>query len=63
MTCYKQIEGHFNFEKIYSDEVIKAGIGDNFLEIGAGIGSFTDGYKNKIKNIFLTEIEEENLNI
>ena len=36
---------------------------DNFLEIGAGIGSFTDGYKNKIKNIFLTEIEEENLNI
>ena len=36
---------------------------NNFLEIGAGIGSFTDGYKNKIKNIYLTEIGEENLKI
>ena len=36
---------------------------DNFLEIGAGIGSFTDGYKKKIKNIHLTEIEKNNLDI
>ena len=36
---------------------------NNFLEIGAGIGSFTDGYKKNIKNIFLTEIDKQNLNI
>ena len=36
---------------------------DNFLEIGAGIGSFTEGYKKKIKNIHLTEIEKNNLDI
>ena len=36
---------------------------DNFLEIGAGIGSFTDSYKEKIKNIYLSEIDENNLNI
>jgi len=33
------------------------------LEIGAGIGSFTDKYKRNIKNIFLTEIDKNNLNI
>ena len=36
---------------------------NDFLEIGAGIGSFTDGYKKNIKNICLTEISDENLNI
>ena len=36
---------------------------NNFLEIGAGIGSFTDKYKKNIKNIFLTEIDKQNLNI
>ncbi len=36
---------------------------NDFLEIGAGIGSFTDSYKKKIKNIFLTEIDKQNLNI
>ena len=36
---------------------------NNFLEIGAGIGSFTDSYKKDIKNIFLTEIDKQNLNI
>ena len=36
---------------------------NNFLEIGAGIGSFTDRYKKDIKNIFLTEIDKQNLNI
>ena len=36
---------------------------NNFLEIGAGIGSFTDRYKKNIKNIFLTEIDKQNLNI
>ena len=36
---------------------------NNFLEIGAGIGSFTDVYKKNIKNIYLTEVINENLNI
>ena len=36
---------------------------NDFLEIGAGIGSFTDGYKKKIKNIYLTEVSDENINI
>ena len=36
---------------------------NDFLEIGAGIGSFTDNYKKNIKNIFLTEIDKNNLNI
>ena len=36
---------------------------NDFLEIGAGMGSFTDSYKKKIKNIFLTEIDKQNLNI
>lgn len=36
---------------------------NDFLEIGAGIGSFTDRYKKNIKNIFLTEIDKQNVNI
>jgi len=36
---------------------------NDFLEIGAGIGSFTDQYKKNIENIFLTEIDKNNLNI
>ena len=36
---------------------------NNLLEIGAGIGSFTDKYTRNIKNIFLTEIDKNNLNI
>tara|TARA_Y100001970_G_C14223991_1_gene854437 strand:+ start:2198 stop:2872 length:675 start_codon:yes stop_codon:yes gene_type:complete len=45
---------HFLSRKYYKND---------FLEIGAGIGSFTDGYKKDIKNIFLTEIDERNVNI
>ena len=45
---------HFLNKKYYKND---------FLEIGAGIGSFTDNYKKNIKNIFLTEIDENNLNI
>ena len=36
---------------------------NDLLEIGAGIGSFTDQYKKNIQNIFLTEIDKNNLNI
>ena len=39
---------HFLNRKYYKND---------FLEIGAGIGSFTDKYKRNIKNIFLTEID------
>ena len=45
---------HFLNKKYYKND---------FLEIGAGIGSFTDKYKRNIKNIFLTEIDKNNLNI
>ena len=45
---------HFLNKKYYKND---------FLEIGAGIGSFTDRYKKNIKNIFLTEIDKQNLNI
>ena len=45
---------HFLNKKYYKND---------FLEIGAGIGSFTDRYKRNIKNIFLTEIDKNNLNI
>ena len=45
---------HFLNRKYYKND---------FLEIGAGIGSFTDKYKRNIKNIFLTEIDKNNLNI
>ena len=36
---------------------------NGFLEIGAGIGSFTDLYKSKIDNITLSEVDETNHNI
>ena len=45
---------HFLNKKYYKND---------FLEIGAGIGSFTDKYRRNIKNIFLTEIDKNNLNI
>ena len=45
---------HFLNKKYYKND---------FLEIGAGIGSFTDRYKKNIKNIFLTEVDKNNLNI
>ena len=45
---------HFLNKKYYRND---------FLEVGAGIGSFTDNYEKNIKNIFLTEIDENNLNI
>jgi len=44
---------HFLNKKYYKND---------FLEIGAGIGSFTDRYKKNIKNIFLTEVDKNNLN-
>ena len=35
---------------------------NNFLEVGAGIGSFTKIYKNKFDNNTLTELDDKNLN-
>ena len=45
---------HFLNKKYYRND---------FLEVGAGIGSFTDNYEKNIKNIFLTEIDKNNLDI
>ena len=45
---------HFLNKKYYKND---------FLEVGAGIGSFTDNYKERIKNIFLTEVDKNNLSI
>ena len=45
---------HFLNKKYYRND---------FLEVGAGIGSFTDEYKKNISNIFLTEINKNNLKI
>ena len=45
---------HFLNKKYYEND---------FLETGAGIGSFTDRYKRNIKNIFLTEIDRNILTI
>ena len=36
---------------------------NNCLEVGAGIGSFTDLYKDKVNNIFVSEIDKTNHNI
>ena len=31
------------------------------LEVGAGIGSFTENYKNNFSNITLTELDRQNI--
>ena len=36
---------------------------NDFLEVGAGIGSFTSNYYKNIKNIVLTELDEKNIKI
>ena len=41
--------------------LIKKYFKDDFLEVGAGIGSFTKNYFNKFNNITLTELDENNL--
>lgn len=56
-----------NFDKAhiwrrYIYILIKKYFKDNFLEIGAGIGSFTRIYGNKFTNITLTEADNNNLN-
>ena len=39
---------------------IKKFIIGNTLEVGAGIGSFTNNYKHLVKNLTLSELDEEN---
>ena len=41
--------------------LIKKYFRDDFLEVGAGIGSFTKNYSNKFNNVTLTELDENNL--
>ena len=55
-----------NFDKAhiwrrYIYILIKKYFKDNFLEIGAGIGSFTRRYGNKFTDITLTESDNNNL--
>ena len=56
-----------NFDKAhiwrkYIYFLIKKYMQNDFLEVGAGIGSFTKNYLHKFKNITLTELDENNLN-
>ena len=46
---------------IYS--MIKHYFKDNFLEVGAGIGSFTTNYCNNFKNITLCDLDKDNIQI
>ena len=36
---------------------------DNFLEVGAGIGSFTTNYFGNFQNIVLCDLDSENVKI
>ena len=49
MKSINDIFGHFNFQQIYSEEVDRAGDGDNFLEIGCLYGKSTAYLANAIK--------------
>ena len=55
-----------NFDKAvvwrkYIFLLIKKYIKGNVLEVGAGIGSFTNNYKNIARDITLTEVDQKNL--
>jgi ubiquinone/menaquinone biosynthesis C-methylase UbiE len=55
-----------NFDKAhvwrkYIFFLIKKYLRNEFLEVGAGIGSFTRNYKNKFTNITLSEFDSDNL--
>ena len=55
-----------NFDKAvvwrkYIFLLIKKYIKGNVLEVGAGIGSFTNNYKNLARDITLTEVDQKNL--
>ena len=41
--------------------LVKKYIKNDLLEVGAGIGSFTENYKNNLKNITLTELDKQNI--
>mgnify|MGYP001196157089 FL=1 len=43
--------------------LIKKFIKGSVLEVGAGIGSFTDNYKHKVNSLVLSEIDPQNLEI
>ena len=49
-----------NFWRNYLYLLIRKYIGKNILEVGAGIGSFTNIYLSKNKNIVLSEIDNMN---
>ena len=56
-----------NFDKAviwrkYIYLLIKKYISNDVLEVGAGIGSFTNNYRKKIRNLTLSEIDDSNFN-
>ena len=65
MTEYPHIATErFDNAKIwikYVINIVKPYIGKNVLEIGAGCGSFTSGYRHFIKKLTLTETDSKNL--
>tara|TARA_B100000029_G_C17603580_1_gene966591 strand:- start:1051 stop:1743 length:693 start_codon:yes stop_codon:yes gene_type:complete len=52
-----------NIWRKYIHVLIKYYFKDNFLEVGAGIGSFTENYYKDIKNIVLTDLDEKNITV
>ena len=50
-----------NIWRKYVYVLVKKFINETILEVGAGIGSFTNNYKNKFSNITLTELDPKNL--
>ncbi len=50
-----------NIWRKYVYLLVKRSIEDKILEVGAGIGSFTNNYKNKFSDITLTELDPHNI--
>ena len=51
------------FWRKYVYALTKKQFKDNFLEVGAGIGSFTSNYFGNFKNIILCDLDKENIEV
>ena len=50
-----------NIWRKYVYLLIKKYLMENILEVGAGIGSFTNNYKRDFQNITITELDKKNI--
>ena len=50
-----------NIWRKYVYLLIKKYLKEDILEVGAGIGSFTNNYKDNFKNITITELDKKNI--